>query len=198
MRPGEASAFLLRRPPIFSFTAFAFVCSMRRPTHSTSSSGVVFANEAGDVDRHPVALASAEQVADRFAGGFAEKVEDGCLGPCDRRPECRPGVLVVRLVDIDLIDHRFKVAGVAAGEEWQDPLFQHRSEEMTPLVDHDETLGTVPGPRAKEMEISPAHEVDTLDDHGRAGYVVKVEEGAVVVWSVSAWSWSLLCCEPAG
>src|SRR5262249_4639280 len=110
------------------------------------------ANEAGDIDRHPVTLAPAEQIADGFAGGFAEKVEKSGLGPCDRRPERRPRVLVVPLVDVDLVDQRFEVAGIAPREKRQDSLFQHRSEETASLADHDEALRAVPRSRAEEMD----------------------------------------------
>src|SRR4051812_35647968 len=52
---------------------------------------------------------------------------------------------------------------------------------MTTLADHDETLDTVRGPRTKEIDVSPAHEIDVFNDQRCAGYFVKVEEGTIVV-----------------
>ena len=71
--------------------------------------------------------------------------------------------------------------GKNAIRKWRGERNEGTAEVSDLAVLLNETLGTVPGPRAKEIDVSPVHEIDVFNDQRRAGYFVKVEEGTIVV-----------------
>jgi hypothetical protein len=131
----------------------------------------------GLVDGDLLVMNVADQLSDGLAGHAAEHVQNGKLDGCEWNEDGEAGRLVVALIDRDLFEQCFQIAGILADEEGLHALYEDGVERLhLHSVGDGDALGSALRAHAAEKAVFVAKQLQRFDNDGR-GKELTLEDG---------------------